>query len=117
LRVALIALSEVMPTAVPGNDAPRFANLTTDEVRRAQMPAVFPTEQQHRDHPITVSFNDCGVMIGTAKNTNKFKERPKAMTELISNGSSVLFVLCACSAIMSKRLNWLQGSSQATRNS
>ena len=76
LYTALIALLVfvALPTATFADaDDPLFVNLTTDETHRARMALVFASRQQQLGRPIVVFLNERGVLLGSTKNSDKFK--------------------------------------------
>ena len=87
--IALLAFA-VMPTATFANDDPLFVNLTTDDTHRARMALVFTSRQQQLGRPITLFLNDRGVLLGSTKHTDKFKEHQEVLAGLIDKGATVL---------------------------
>ena len=93
LYTALIALLVfvALPTATFADaDDPLFVNLTTDETHRARMALVFASRQQQLGRPIVVFLNDRGVLLGSTKNSDKFKEHQQVMATMIDQGGDVL---------------------------
>lgn len=73
-----------------GNRDPLFINLTTDDPHRAYMGISFGANQLDRGHPLTIFFNDKGVLIGSKLNSDKFLQHQKTISEIIGKGATIL---------------------------
>lgn len=70
--------------------APLFVNATTDDPHRARMAIVFAKNQQERGHPITIFWNDRGVLVASAKNADRFAMHHELLATMLAAGAQVL---------------------------
>lgn len=73
-----------------GEADPLFVNMTTDDAHRARMALNFSINQQKKGHPVTVFFNDKGVLVVSTKNVDTFAEQQKMVRELQAAGGKIL---------------------------
>jgi predicted peroxiredoxin len=91
LAIAVIAGSSNIPTpAYSGPNDPLFVNLLTEDGHRAGMALTFSKNQFERGHPVTVFFNDKGVLVLSKANAQKYGEQQKLIADLIGKGAVVL---------------------------
>ncbi len=94
LKIAALAVSLLLaPHAVPvqaGDNDPLFVNLLTREPHRTRMALSFSHNQLQRGHPVTVFFNDQGVVVLSKKNAKAFAEHQKLISDLMRKGAQVL---------------------------
>ncbi len=88
--IAILALAAMPVVTFADNDDPLFVNLTTDEIHRARMALLFASRQQELGRPIVVFLNDRGVLLGSTKNRDKFKEHQQVLAAMIDKGADVL---------------------------
>jgi sulfur relay (sulfurtransferase) complex TusBCD TusD component (DsrE family) len=88
--IALLAFAALPTATFADDDDPLFVNLTTDETHRARMALVFASRQQQLGRPIIVFLNDRGVLLGSTKNSDKFKEHQQVLAAMIGKGADVL---------------------------
>ena len=89
--IALLAFAALPTATFADDDDPLFVNLTTDETHRARMALVFASRQQQLGRPIVIFLNDRGVLLGSTKNSDKFKEHQQYLAAMIGKGADVLF--------------------------
>jgi sulfur relay (sulfurtransferase) complex TusBCD TusD component (DsrE family) len=89
LALALIAGALTSPATAGPND-PLFISMLTDDGHRAGMAITFGKHQLERGHPLTIFFNDKGVLVVSKANAEKYAEQQKLLTELIGKGATVL---------------------------
>lgn len=82
------AAAQGMAQAASG--APLFVNATTDDPHRARMAIVFAKNQQERGHPITIFWNDRGVLVASVKNADRFAMHHELLAPMLSAGAQVL---------------------------
>jgi len=88
--IALLAFAALPTATFADDDDPLFVNLTTDETHRARMALVFASRQQQLGRPIVIFLNDRGVLLGSTKNSDKFKEHQQVLAAMIGKGADVL---------------------------
>lgn len=88
--VAAIGLVATVLPAVAGDKDPLFVNMTTDDAHRARMALNFSINQQKRGHPVTIFFNDKGVLVASTKNAGNFAEHQQMVAELQAAGGKIL---------------------------
>ena len=88
--IAILAFAAMPAATFADDDDPLFVNLTTDEAHRARMALVFASRQQQLGRPIVVFLNDRGVLLGSTKNADKFKEHQQVLATMIDQGADVL---------------------------
>lgn len=90
MALALAAMPLVPRAARAGDNDPLFINATTDDGRRMRMALAFAQNQLERKHPITIFLNDRGVLVGAAKNKDRFEAQQAMLATLIAGGATVL---------------------------
>ncbi len=89
LFIATLLFSLCANSAVELNKDPLFINLTSNESHRATMAIGFGKNQLIKGHPLVVFLNDKGVLMASAKNTQKFTAQQQMIQEIIKNGGTV----------------------------
>lgn len=90
LLACVLAVGSLVVPAFADNPEPLFVNLTTDDPHRARMGIMFGKNQFERGHPLTIFLNDRGVFIGANANAGVFAQHQQTLTELMSEGATVL---------------------------
>lgn len=89
--LALAVLACAMTShAFAGSTDPLFVNLLTDNAHRARMALNLSKNQYERGHPLTIFFNDKGVLVVSKAHAEKFGEQQKVIADLITNGATIL---------------------------
>ncbi len=86
----LVGSANVRTPALAGANDPLFVNLLTEDSHRARMALTFSKNQFERGHPLTIFFNDRGVLVVSKANAEKFGEQQKMIAELIGKGAVIL---------------------------
>ena len=81
-----------MQSAAAGEKDPLFVNLVTDDAHGATMALHFAKSMQEQGHPVTVFFNNRGVLVVSKAHTSTYPEQQKEVANLTSGGA----VLIAC---------------------
>jgi sulfur relay (sulfurtransferase) complex TusBCD TusD component (DsrE family) len=89
--VALVGGAAVQPAAA-GDKDPLFVNLVTDDAHGATMALHFAKSMQEQGHPVTVFFNNRGVLVASKAHGATYPEQQKEVASLNSSGA----VLIAC---------------------
>jgi len=89
LFIATLLFSLCANSAVELNKDPLFINLTSNESHRATMAIGFGKNQLIKGHPLVVFLNDKGVLLASAKNTQKFTAQQQMIQEIIKSGGTV----------------------------
>lgn len=92
-RILLGALGLLAVTALPamaGPKDPLFVNMTTDDPHRANMALTFAMNQQKLGHPVTIFFNDKGVLVVSTKNAETFGGQQKIAADIKAAGGDIL---------------------------
>ncbi len=79
-----------------GDNDPLFVNVTTDDDYRSSLAITVSKAMFERGHPLTIFFNDRGILVTARKNAEKFKEQQATLTELAAAGA----MLIACPKCM-----------------
>ena len=90
LPALALCVGAIAAPALAGDTDPLFVNLTSDDSHRADMAITFGGNQHERGHPLTIFLNDKGVLIGSKSNSSKFADHQKALSDLMSEGATVL---------------------------
>jgi sulfur relay (sulfurtransferase) complex TusBCD TusD component (DsrE family) len=90
LPALALCVGAIAAPALAGDTDPLFVNLTSDDSHRADMAITFGGNQHERGHPLTIFLNDKGVLIGSKSNSSKFADHQKALSDLMSDGATVL---------------------------
>ncbi len=84
------AQSPAPPSPAPSAGAPLFINLTTDEIHRVDMALSFGKNQLERGHPLTVFFNDTGVLVVADANATTYAGQQAAIGALLEQGATII---------------------------
>jgi sulfur relay (sulfurtransferase) complex TusBCD TusD component (DsrE family) len=91
LSISMFSIAPLVQLPVwAGTADPLFVNLTTDDAHRVRMALSFSINQQKIGHPVTVFFNDKGVLVASAKNAGTFAEQQGMVAELQAAGGEIL---------------------------
>lgn len=88
LSMALLLVTSL--SALAGPSDPLFLNITTDDPHRALMAISFGCNQQELGHPLTMFFNDKGVLVPAAANAATYTEQQRLIAAAIAKGATVL---------------------------
>ncbi|MGW8367230.1 MAG: DsrE family protein [Gammaproteobacteria bacterium] len=94
LRVAALVL--LLGAAVSnslvlaGENDPLFVNMTTDDAYRSTLAITVSKRMLERGHPLTIFFNDRGVLVTSKANNEKFAEQQKMLVELVGAGATLI---------------------------
>jgi sulfur relay (sulfurtransferase) complex TusBCD TusD component (DsrE family) len=86
---ALTGIAAVQPAAA-GDKDPLFINLVTDDAHSATMALTFAKEMQERGHPVTVFFNNRGVLLVSTPHSATYPEQQKDVTALGNKGATLI---------------------------
>jgi sulfur relay (sulfurtransferase) complex TusBCD TusD component (DsrE family) len=89
--VILTIATSVQPAASDDKD-PLFVSLVSDDAHAATMALSFAKAIQDKGHPVTVFFNNRGVLVASKAHSDTYPEQQKVIAELSSGGT----VLLAC---------------------
>ena len=93
LVMAVLIASATFVTAQsspPTTGTPLFINLTTDEVHRVDMGLSFGKNQLERGHPLTVFFNDTGVLVVAKAHATTYAVQQEAIKGLVGAGATII---------------------------
>ena len=90
LPALALCVGAIAAPALAGDTDPLYVNLTSDDSHRADVAITFGGNQHERGLPLTIFLNDKGVLIGSKSNSSKFAEHQKALSDLMSDGATVL---------------------------
>jgi sulfur relay (sulfurtransferase) complex TusBCD TusD component (DsrE family) len=93
MLAAAITLAAGATTAVPvraAPGAPLFVNATSDEPHRARMAITFAANQLERGHPVTLFWNDRGVLVVSTKAADRFGAHHEMIAKMLAKGAQVL---------------------------
>lgn len=94
----LVALSCLGVTTAHGADSdPLFVSLTSDDAYRSTLAISVATRMFERGHPLTIFFNDRGILVTSRNNAEKFPDQQAALVKLAQGGATLL----ACPICMS----------------
>jgi sulfur relay (sulfurtransferase) complex TusBCD TusD component (DsrE family) len=86
-----IAAVAASATATAGDAKGKlFVNMTTDEPHRALMALSFARKQQERGHPVTIYFNDRGVLVASVANASGFAAQQELAAAIAGAGGALL---------------------------
>ena len=108
--IVFVALAVTSADLAFGNDKdPLFVNMTTDDTYRSVLAITVSKHMLGRGHPLTIFFNDRGILVTSKTNAEKFKEQQALLAELVKAGA----LLIACPICMKhydiKELDLLDG--------
>jgi sulfur relay (sulfurtransferase) complex TusBCD TusD component (DsrE family) len=78
--------------ALAGDKDPLFVNLISDDAHGATMALHFARSMQEQGHPVTVFFNNRGVLVASKAHASTYPDQQKEIASLTSSGA----VLIAC---------------------
>jgi predicted peroxiredoxin len=88
LYVAALAASADL--AFAGDKDPLFVNMTTDDAYRSVLAITVSKHMSERGHPLTIFFNDRGILVTSKANGEKFKEQQAILAELAKAGATLI---------------------------
>jgi sulfur relay (sulfurtransferase) complex TusBCD TusD component (DsrE family) len=83
-------------TATPtlaGDKDPLFVNLVSDDAHSATMALHFAKSMQEQGHPVTVFFNNKGVLVASKAHASTYPDQQKNIASL--SGSGAMLIACA----------------------
>lgn len=90
--LAAVTLTASVQPAVSGDKDPFFVSLVSDDAHAATMALSFAKTIQDQGHPVTVFFNNRGVLVVSKAHGDTYPEQQKEIGNLTSGGA----VLLAC---------------------
>ncbi|WP_108681285.1 DsrE family protein [Methyloceanibacter sp. wino2] len=90
--LAVLAMVATAQPAISGDKDPLFVSLVSDDAHAATMALSFAKTIQDEGHPVTVFFNNRGVLVASKGHTDTYPEQQKQIADLTSGGA----VLLAC---------------------
>jgi len=69
---------------------PLFVSLTSDDAYRSTLAITVSTRMFERGHPLTIFFNDRGILVASKKNAEKFPDQQAALVKLAQDGATLL---------------------------
>jgi predicted peroxiredoxin len=76
--------------AFAGDKDPLFVNMTTDDGYRSTLAITVGKHMSDRGHPLTIFFNDRGILVTSKANGDKFKEQQALLAELAKAGATLI---------------------------
>jgi predicted peroxiredoxin len=76
--------------AFAGDKDPLFVNMTTDDAYRSVLAITVSKHMSERGHPLTIFFNDRGILVTSKANGEKFKEQQAILAELAKAGATLI---------------------------
>jgi predicted peroxiredoxin len=76
--------------AFAGDKDPLFVSLTSDDAYRSQLAFNLSKNMLERGHPLTIFFNDRGILVASKANAEKFKNQQATLAELAKAGATLL---------------------------
>jgi predicted peroxiredoxin len=76
--------------AFAGDKDPLFVNMTTDDAYRSILAIKVSKNMSERGHPLTIFFNDRGILVISKANADKFKEQQAILAELAKAGATLI---------------------------
>jgi predicted peroxiredoxin len=67
-----------------------FVNMTTDDAYRSVLAITVSKHMLGRGHPLTIFFNDRGILVTSKANGEKFKEQQALVAELVKAGATLI---------------------------
>jgi len=77
-------------SAIAGDTDPLFVNMTTDDAYRSTLAITVASRMFERGHPLTIFFNDRGILVTSRTNGEQFKEQQSMLTALAKAGVTLL---------------------------
>jgi sulfur relay (sulfurtransferase) complex TusBCD TusD component (DsrE family) len=88
--IAAVAASATATANAGDAKGKLFVNMTTDEPHRALMALSFARKQQERGHPVTIYFNDRGVLVASVANASGFAAQQELAAAIAGAGGALL---------------------------
>jgi intracellular sulfur oxidation DsrE/DsrF family protein len=76
--------------ALAGDKDPLFVSVTTDDAYRSDLAIKVSKHMFEHGHPLTIFFNDRGILVISKANGEKFKEQQAALLELAKAGATLI---------------------------
>jgi predicted peroxiredoxin len=76
--------------AFAGDKDPLFVNMTTDDAYRSSLAITVSKHMFERGHPLTIFFNDRGILVTSKANAAKFKDQQAMLAELAKAGATLI---------------------------
>jgi len=77
-------------SAFGGDTDPLFVNMTTDDAYRSTLAITVASRMFERGHPLTIFFNDRGILVTSKLNAEQFAQQHSMLTELAKSGVTLL---------------------------
>jgi predicted peroxiredoxin len=90
VSAGLVAVAASAATVRASAAGRLFVNMTTDEPHRALMALSFARKQQERGHPVTIYFNDRGVLVASDANAAGFGTHQELAAAIAGAGGELL---------------------------
>ena len=87
--LATCAMFSVVPVLAADSD-PLFVNMTTDDAYRSTLAITVSTRMFEKGHPLTIFFNDRGILVASKQNADKFPDQQAALVKLAQAGATLL---------------------------
>jgi len=79
----------IVPVLAADSD-PLFVNMTTDDDYRSTLAITVSTRMFERGHPLTIFFNDRGILVASKKNAETFPDQQAMLATLAQAGATLL---------------------------
>lgn len=89
LLLVACALAGGKPASAGDHD-PLFVNMTTDDAYRSTLAITVSARMFERGHPLTLFFNDRGILVVSKSNADKFPEQQAALAKLAEAGATLI---------------------------
>jgi intracellular sulfur oxidation DsrE/DsrF family protein len=76
--------------AIAGDKDPLFVSVTTDDSYRSDLAIKVSKHMFERGHPLTVFFNDRGILVISKTNSDKYKDQQTTLSELAKAGAMLI---------------------------
>ena len=77
-------------SAWAGETDPLFVNMTTDDAYRSTLAITVASRMFERGHPLTIFFNDRGILVTSKLKAEQFTQQQSMLTELANAGVTLL---------------------------
>jgi sulfur relay (sulfurtransferase) complex TusBCD TusD component (DsrE family) len=88
--VAALTVAISLQPAVSGDKDPLFVSLLSDDAHAATMALHFAKAVQDQGHPVTVFFNNRGVLVASKAHGDTYPEQQKEIAALTNGGATLL---------------------------
>ena len=88
--VAALTVAISLQPAVSGDKDPLFVSLVSDDAHAATMALHFAKAVQDQGHPVSVFFNNRGVLVASKAHGDTYPEQQKEIAALTSGGATLL---------------------------